>query len=186
MEEKTNNLWEYRSIIVDKYKNCVYLSKLHDKSYELFDIRYRYFRIFEIISLSVTSISLIICLFNNSRLMLILATIMSVVTMGMVFYSKDYGDYLKISSHKQAMDMFDSLADQYKNLLLDLESGNIDYAYLRESLDYLNSEFYDCNLKAPRPVNYKEEMSKLKENTFIDIDNKRKNNDGILPKELRR
>ena len=186
MEEKTNNLWEYRSLIIDKYKNCVYLSKLHEKSYELFDVRYRYFRIFEIISLSITSISLMIYLVNDSRLMLILAMIMSVVTIGMVFYIKDYLDHLKFSLHKQAIDIFNGLADQYKRLFLDLENGNIDHAYLRESLDYLNSEFYDCNSKTPRPNNYKEEMNKLKENMFIDIDNNRKNDDEIIPKELRR
>lgn len=186
MEEKINNLWEYKSIVVDKYKNCVYLSKLHEKSYELFDLRYKYFRIFEIVLLSIISISIIIFLFNNSYLMLILAAILSIVTIGVVFYSKDYSNYLKFSLHKQAMDKFSSLADQYKNLKIDLESENIEYTYLRETLDYLNSEFYDCNSKVPRPVNYKEEMSNLQESLLLDIDVKRRTDDELIPEEIRK
>ncbi len=185
MEEKINNLWEYKSIIIDKYKNCANLSKLHEKSYEYYSSKFKLFRICEVFFLSLMCISLIIFLFTDSKLMLIFSVVLSIVIMAMVLYNKDYMNYFKFTLHKQAIDKFNNLADQYKNLKLDLESLNVDYGYLRETLDYLNSEYYDYNLQFPRPINYKEEMAKLKEN-LNDTDTKHINDDGIIPKELRR
>ncbi len=188
MGEKINNSWAYRDIIADKRKNSLYLSKLHEKSYELYDFRFKYFRLFEIISLALISISLIVYLINNSKFMLILALILSVVVIAMVSYNKENFYYLRLSLHSQAMNKFQGLADQYKNLNIDLDSGNIDYTYLRETLDYLNDEYYDLILNMPRPINYEQDGQDIQSNNLTDMQPKLNKNkdDGIVPKELKR
>ncbi|MCL2323542.1 MAG: SLATT domain-containing protein [Oscillospiraceae bacterium] len=186
MEERINNLLEYKSIIVDKYKNCVYLSKLHEKSYEFYSFRFKLFRIFEVFSLFFLSISLIIYLFTQREFILLFSIILSTLIIVMVLYNKDYIFYQRYTMHKQAIDKFNSLADQYKNLKLDIESQNADYTYLRETLNYLNNEYYDCNIEMPRPMNYNEEMHKFQENISVDIGLNHFDDDGIIPKELKR
>lgn len=183
-----DNAWEIlESQIRECYGRVIYTHKVHEKNADLYLVRLRRTKIFQILLSAITTGGILGVLFSSGSKVLEVVTAATATTQFFLnTYIKEYSLSDTAERHSVTANKLWSIRESYLSLLADLISRQITLDDARKIREKLQQELVVIYEKAPRTISkaYKEAQKALKLNeelTFSDEEI-----DLFLPKPLKK
>ncbi|KVP96939.1 hypothetical protein WJ97_14050 [Burkholderia ubonensis] len=169
----------------EMYGRAAYTHKTHEKMADRYFGRYRVFKGVEIVLSAITTSSLLLAVFGDSKEGTIVGAVCSTILLGVALYFKEAGLTEKSQKHTEVASRLWAVREALLSLLVDLNDGR-DTAEIRAERDRLNEALEQIYASSPRTDGkaYAAAQTALKdaeELFFTDAEL-----DKMLPKQLRK
>lgn len=167
------------------YGRVAYTHKTHEKMADAYVERYRLIKNLEIVLSAVSSGSLLIAVFGDSKVGTIVGAILSTILMGFVLYFKEASLGEQAQKHTVTASKLWGIRERLLSLLVDMKDGR-DAREIRLERDSINAELEEIYKAAPRTSGpaYQSAQKALKEAEELCFSDEEL--DRLLPKKLRR
>lgn len=174
------------SQIREIYGRVVYTHKTHEKCADILKTRNDCLKLIEIILSAATTTILFFVLFDDQKLIEIIAAICSTFLLCITFYSKDYNLLEIAEKHKQAALDILEIRESLLSLLIDIRINKSEIEIFQQRRDKLNEELVKTYRGVPKTISkaYKIASKALKNNEEFTISDSEI--DKFLPENLRR
>ncbi|MEQ4700704.1 SLATT domain-containing protein [Providencia rettgeri] len=177
-------------IIEDQIRECfgrvAWTHKTQEKCSDILASRLKNFKWSQIILSALVTTGILTAVFGDSKIIGIVSAVLSLIlTIINTYLKQDDLGGLSQRHADAAVSLWD-IREKYLSLLTDIRSGSVDYDYIIEKRDLLQSELFSIYQGSPRTINkaYSLATNALKNNeelTFSDEEI-----DCLLPNGLRR
>lgn len=174
------------------FGRIVWSHKIHEKCADLCLDSLNRLKTLEIVLSAVTTTTLLISIFGETRIGSAVAAILSTAVLAITIYTKDYDLGGQAKAHSESASKLWNIREMYISLIADIKAETLSINEIKEQRDKLQESVHSIYQNAPR-TNYKAyqlaskslnqggEVNTGEEMTFSDAEI-----DRFLPKELRK
>lgn len=183
-EEEQINILDAQ--IRECFGRVVWSHKTHEKCANIVLQRHHYLKLFLIILSAITTTSLLLAIFGDSKAGTIVGAVFSTILFALTSYSKDYDLGELAQKHINSANKLWDIRETYLSLLTDIKIRKVLPKEIMQKRDMLQKLLLETYVSSPRTNSkaYKEASEALKnleEYTFNDGEI-----DAFLPKELKK